>query len=199
MLFRLTIFLAFLFFGLFQSQNEWKKTLDKDGITIQTRKVDGSPFHEFLAETRMPGSISAFKKVFSDVTNYPSWMPDCKTTELIGTAKQNEFTYYMELAVPFPIANRYTIQNVRFNEKPDELIVSLANCEHCELPKTGSIRIESAHGSWIVRQENEKEISIQFQYFTDPGGDVPAWLVNSFLVKSPHKTLVNLRELLDDN
>ncbi|MDZ7607600.1 MAG: hypothetical protein U5K79_18875 [Cyclobacteriaceae bacterium] len=57
---------------------------------------------------------------------------------------------------------------------------------------------ESAYGSWIVRQENENEISIRFQYHADPGGDIPGWLVNAFIVKSPYQTLVNLRDLLND-
>ncbi len=195
----IAIFLALLFFGSFQSRNGWKKALDKDGIVIHTRKVDGSPFHEFLAETRIPGTVPAFKKIFSNVAEYPAWMPECKSAVLIGAAKQNEFTYYMELKVPFPIANRYTIQFVRYNEKPGELTVTLAKCENCQPPKTRSIRIEKAYGNWIVKQENEKEISIRFQYYADPGGGIPAWLVNSFIEKSPHKTLLNLRQLLSLN
>jgi len=50
-----------------------------------------------------------------------------------------------------------------------------------------------------VKQENEKEISIRFQYYADPGGDIPAWLVNSFIEKTPYKTLLNLRQLLSVN
>jgi len=196
---RISIFLIFLFSGLLRSQQEWNKALDKDGIIIHTRKVVGSTFLEFLAETRMAGTIAGFKKTFTDVSNYADWMPDCKSVYLVGPNTSTEFTYYMEIKVPFPIANRYTIQNVRFSEKPGELTVNLANCEDCQSVETGSVRIKSAYGSWVVRQENEKEISIRFQYFADPGGNIPAWLVNSFIVKSPHKTLVNLRELLDSN
>lgn len=199
MLFRIAIFLALPFIGFSQKPNEWKKALDKDGIVIHTRQVDGSPFHEFLAETTMPGTISAFKKIFSSVTDYEDWMPDCKSAELIGTAKENEFTYYMEIKAPFPVANRYTMQRVQYEEKPGELTVNLVNCENCQPPDTESVRIESAYGSWIVKLENEKEISIRFQYYADPGGDIPAWLVNSFIVKSPYQTLLNLRELLADN
>jgi len=199
MLIRIAILLNYLSFGLAQSDYEWKKELEDGGIVIHTRKVDDSAFLEFLAETKMPGTIAAFKYIFSDVANYPDWMPDCKSVELIGNTKPNELTYYMEIKVPFPIADRYTMQNVKFIEKPDELTVILTNCGHCPLPEEPSMRIEAAYGSWIVRQENEKEISIRFQYFADPGGNIPAWVVNSFIVKSPHKTLVNLRELLDDN
>ncbi|MDZ7607601.1 MAG: hypothetical protein U5K79_18880 [Cyclobacteriaceae bacterium] len=118
MLIRIATFFLSGFFIFEHNQSEWKKELDKDGIIIHTRKIDGSQFHEFLAETRMPGTIPAFKKVLSDVTNYPDWMPDCKSAELIGIAKQNEFTYYMELSVPFPIADRCTMQHVRFSETP---------------------------------------------------------------------------------
>jgi hypothetical protein len=196
MLFRIVIFLTLPFIGYSQNQDEWKKALDKDGIVIHTRQVDGSPFHEFRAETKIPGTIQRFKKIFSNVIDYEDWMPDCKSAELIGTSKENEFTYYMQINAPFPVDNRYTMQHVQYDEKPGELMVSLTNCENCQPPDTESVRIESAYGSWIVKQENEKEISIRFQYYADPGGDIPAWLVNSFIVKSPYQTLINLREVL---
>lgn len=198
MITRNIVFIALLFFGSQQDQEGWKKALDKEGITIHTRKVDGSPFHEFLAETSMPGTIPAFKKIFSDVSNYIAWMPDCKSAELINMQNENEFAYYMEIKTPFPVANRYTMQRVLFSEKHGELTVSLVNCENCQQPETSSVKIETAYGSWIVRQENKNEISIRFQYYADPGGDLPAWLVNSFIEKSPYNTLRLLRELLAD-
>jgi hypothetical protein len=199
MLIRIVIFLTLPFIGFAQKPNEWKKALDKDGIVIHTRHVDGSPFHEFLAETKISGTIQGFKKIFSNVTDYEDWMPDCKSAELIGTTKESEFTYYMEINAPFPVANRYTMQCVQYVEKFGELTVNLTDCENCQPPDTESVRIESAYGSWIVKQENDNEISIRFQYFADPGGDLPAWLVNSFIVKSPYQTLINLRELIDTN
>lgn len=195
---RSTIFLFFVFFSISQDQSEWKKEMDKEGIIIHTRKISESPFREFLAETTMRGTIASFRKVFSDVSSYPEWMPDCKSVKLIEPASENEFKYHMVLQVPFPLSNRDIVQNVTFIEKPGELRVTLKNCEQCLSAGKGPVRIELSFGSWIVRQKNEEEISIRFQYFADPGGDIPAWLVNKFIVKSPYQTLINLRNILND-
>jgi hypothetical protein len=126
-------------------------------------------------------------------------MPDCETVSLLAQVTENEFSYQMNLKVPFPVSDRETIQTVRFVEKPGELTVILTSCFDCIPENKGVIRIEKSYGTWIVRQVNPTEISLRFQYFTDPGGGVPAWLVNAFIVKSPHKTLINLRELLADD
>jgi hypothetical protein len=49
-----------------------------------------------------------------------------------------------------------------------------------------------------VEELSGGNIKVQFQYFADPGGKIPAWLINTFVVKNPYKTLTNLRRLLMD-
>lgn len=195
----LTIIIACLVTGIFntgQVEEPWKKGLDKDNVTVYTRSVESSAFKEIRTEATMHGTVAEFRSVISDVSNYPDWMPDCKSVRVIGTPTQEEIIYRMELSVPFPVAKRDMVEQLLFTETRDGLEVSLVSCPICIEPEKGVVRIEVSYGKWIVKQLNPDEIFIQFQCFTDPGGDLPAWLVNSFIEKSPHTMMIQLREVL---
>ncbi len=42
-------------------------------------------------------------------------------------------------------------------------------------------------------KEENNNVTVIYQFHGDPGGDVPAWLANSFVVSHPYKTLQNLK------
>ena len=181
-----------------QEEHEWEKSLDKDNIIIYTRHVESSNFKEFLAETTMEGSIDKFIDIFTDVENYPNWMPDCKSAVIVDNPNANDLTYHMKLKVPFPFTSRDVIQQVVLTKEKSTLEVMLIN-QPAKVPEQKKyVRMQLADGQWLIKEISDNEISIRFQYFSDPGGDIPAWLVNSFIVKSPHHTLKNLRELMAD-
>jgi len=176
----------------------WKKSLEKDNITIYTRHVEESNFKEFLAETSMKGSINEFIEIFTDIENYPSWVPDCKSVETIDRPSPNDITYHMRLKVPFPFANRDIVQQIVLNKNGTILEIDLVNQAKRVTENKKYVRMQVAKGKWEIEEISQEEISIRFQYFADPGGDIPAWLVNSFIVKSPHLTLRNLKEMMAD-
>ena len=194
---RITIvLLCAAFYFSFISDHEWKKSMDKDEIVIYTREVDASPFHEFLAEAEMNGSLEQFRQIITDFDNYPTWLPDCKSAMVIDNPDKNDFTYHMKLKVPFPFANRDIIQQIVLKESKDELIVEIISRPKKINKEKNYVRMEKAEGRWIINQISENQVSVKFQYQAGPGGEVPAWLVNTFIVKNPHKTLQNLRELM---
>jgi ribosome-associated toxin RatA of RatAB toxin-antitoxin module len=198
MTFSVTVCLSFITLFAFNSVNEWKKSLDKDNIIIYTRTVESSPFLEFLAESEMYGSMDRFKEIITDFERYPDWLPDCKSAVVVEHPDTNDFTYHMRIKVPFPFANRDIIQQILLLEAENELIVEIISWPK-KIPKQKDyVRMEKADGRWVITKISEEKISIKFQYLADPGGGVPTWLVNTFIVKNPHKTLQNLRELMQE-
>lgn len=177
-------------------ENEWKMSLDKDDITIYTRDIESSKFHEFLAVATMQGTIEGFSEIITGVDKYTEWMPDCESAEILENPNPNDVTYHMKLKVPFPFADREIIQQIVLHKKNDLLEIAILNHPDKIDQTKKYVRITIAHGRWIIKQISSEEISIRFQYFADPGGDIPAWLVNSFIVKNPHLTLLNIKEML---
>lgn len=176
--------------------SEWKLSLEKDEISIYTRNIESSNFKEFLAEATMRGSIEEFREIIMGINNYPEWMPDCKSAEIIDHPNPNDLTYHMKLKVPFPFSNRDIVQQLVLSEHDDMLEIEIINRPLKVKETKKYVRLQRAYGKWSIKQASDENISIRFQYFADPGGDIPAWLVNSFVVKNPHITLLNMKEMM---
>lgn len=187
---------SFMIILLIMQDSGWRKSLDKDDIIIYTRKLENERFVEFLGEASMMGSIEKFKNLITGIDGYTNWITDCKSAEVVEKSNANEIIYHMKLKVPFPFENRDIVQQINLIESTNKLEVLISSQPNKIPPEKKFIRMFEAYGSWSVKALNEKEVSIKFQYYADPSGDIPAWLVNAFVVKSPHQTLKNLRELM---
>ena len=174
------------------ADNEWKKAKEKDGITVFTRQTENSNIKEFKAEGIIEGTLVTLKKVFKDVDNYCEWVSDCKTTKKLEVS-QKELIHYMEISVPFPFDNRDMIQKSVFEMDSKTLKVSLTNLPEYLPEEKGRTRLPIAEGYWLFQEIGPGEIKATLQYLSDPGGSIPSWLVNLFIVEGPLKNIQNLR------
>lgn len=184
--------------NLHTTAEDWEKTLDKDDIVIYTRQLDFSRFKEFRAETEMEGTIGKFREILTDVDSYERWMPDCKSAEIVAFPNPDSLLYHMKMKVPFPFANRDVIQQLVFHQANNKLEIEISNKPGKVAVEEKYVRMPIAFGKWIVEQVTDDTISIHFQYLADPGGDIPAWMVNSFIVKNPHTMLKRMRTKMKD-
>jgi ribosome-associated toxin RatA of RatAB toxin-antitoxin module len=192
------LILLLFYFLMPGGENEWKVSLDKDDIIVYTRDVESSPFDEFLVQGEVRGDIQQFRKIITNIERYTEWLPDCKSAVVIENPSPDDITYHMKLKVPFPFANRDIIQQINIHESARELIVEITNRPMKIEKEKNFVRMQKADGRWTIQQLSADRIFIKFQYLADPGGGVPPWLVNTFLVKNPHKTLQNIREMMGE-
>lgn len=185
-----------LFILPFMEENEWELSLDKDDIVVYTRQLETSRFKEFKAESKMSGSIEKFREILTDIDKYNEWMPDCKAAEIVETSSPDNIIYHMKLKVPFPFSNRDIVQQIVLKKAGDKLEVEIINHPNRIEEEKNYVRMPVAYGKWVVHQISEDEVDIQFQYMADPGGDIPAWMVNTFIVKNPHISMKNIRKLM---
>ncbi len=180
------------------AENPWEESLSKDGIVVYTRHVEFSPIREFFAEATMKGSIGKFKEIIKDPGLQPKWLPNCIETRLIASSGDNDITYHMMLRVPFPFDNRDLVQRLVMHESDSLLVVDIINAKDKVPEEKNYVRMPVIGGSWRVEELPGGKVKVQFQYFADPGGKIPSWLINTFVVKNPYKTLTNLRKLMAD-
>jgi hypothetical protein len=63
--------------------------------------------------------------------------------------------------------------------------------------KGGQVRrISRGQGFWEVVETSDGKLEITFQMQVDPGGSIPSWLANMFVVDTPFNTLNELKRLL---
>jgi ribosome-associated toxin RatA of RatAB toxin-antitoxin module len=197
-MFGLNILFLTIFISSSQVDNtQWKKGLDKDDIVIYTRSVEGSGIKEFLAIAEMSGTKERFREIITDFDNYTDWSPDCRSVEVIEQEPPDDFTYHMRLKVPFPFTKRDIVQQLILKESEKELHIRIINRPSKKQELDEYVRMQKGDGEWLIKQISSDIISVRFQYLADPGGGIPDWLVNSFIVKNPYKSLQNIRQLMD--
>ena len=58
----------------------------------------------------------------------------------------------------------------------------------------GYVRVAEVSGFWKLEPKGVGEVEVTYQLHTEPGGSVPSWLANSFVVDAPFNTLKAMRE-----
>jgi hypothetical protein len=176
------------------SDNNWKLELEKKGIQVYTRHVEGSDFKEFRGEMVMNGNVSEIANIITDVEKYPEW---CYKTESVKVIKKegNIVRYFYVSETPGFLKNRvaYFESEKVIDPQTNEVTISLHNFQSEEPVPANSLLIPVMKGFWILTPLEGNKVHVMMQMLTEPGGIIPAWLANMVVVDSPFVTLDGLR------
>lgn len=192
----LSIVTLFSIFFIAPTQSEWKLKKNKVGIKVYTRNVQGSNFKAFKAMGELDGSVATVMAVFQDIDNLKNWMPKTKLAKQLKKINSTEEIRYLELAAPWPIANRDVINNFRFlyNPKDKSVKISVTSLHDYIPKKKGIVRIRDAEGYYLITPQANGKVKFFYQFHSEPGGNIPSWLANTSVVEIPFQTIVNLRK-----
>lgn len=202
-IFHILFFLTILVFAnpniLFTQDDlttEWKLAKEKHDIKIYTRKVEGYKMKEFKAVTTIEATPERLQGVFRDVDNYPKWMPDLNQSKVIKSESEYDFYVYTESHIPWPYSNRDAITRTVLFWEGDTLYERLYGYPDLIAEENGLVRVPVSEGLWTFKPNSSGGSDIIYQYQGDPGGNIPGWIINLFIVDGPYKTLTGLKEYL---
>jgi hypothetical protein len=190
-------FIIFLF-GLSHSgvgQEKWDLRSDKDSIYIYTRSLPDSKFKAIKVECELSATLSQLVAVLLDVNRGAEWVYSTKSSVLLKQVSPSEIYYYSEVDVPWPASNRDFIARLKVVQDSATKVVTVYGPTYPDyLPaKKGIVRVPRAEGKWVITPVGRKRIKVMYTLNTDPGGDIPAWLINLFATKGPSESFRNLR------
>ncbi|HEY4289337.1 MAG TPA: START domain-containing protein [Puia sp.] len=197
-----TILFTFILLGFFwlpgRGQDDWKLKTDKDGIAIFTRTFPDSKFKAIKVEVELDATLSQLVAVILDVNTGAQWVYSTKSSVLLKQVSPSELYYYSEVNVPWPAANRDFIAELRVVQDPHSRVVTIYGPTFPDyLPeKKDIVRVRRSEGKWIISPLANRKIKVEYTLRVDPGGDVPAWLVNMFATKGPYESFRKLKEQL---
>ena len=199
MLSRLILLIALLFPVYLSGQTNWQLVKNREGIKIYTSKSTNSNFKRVKASSVCQGTIDRAIRVFRNVAGQPNWVYSTKRACIIRQSTENDILYYVESALPWPLSNRYLLARMKIQpdlENKQVLIYTTADTSEQFSSGDGKIRITYFKVTWQIKQIDAKMISIEYFLDIDPGGNLPASVVNLFISQGPYKTLLKLAELL---
>jgi START domain len=182
-----------------QSQDKWKLRLDEQGIRVFTSELDTIQYRKVRIQMQVNGTIENFKKVFFDVNRHKSWVYKCDVSYLLRRISENELYYYSQLDVPWPASNRDMIVRILWKEDRKTGNVQIEGNGYPQFipPKKDFVRIPLQIAEWNIRPVSAGKIQVEYQILVDPGGNVPAWILNLFIAKAPYETFRNLRKQVE--
>ena len=180
------------------SQSNWKLTKNKDGIQVYQRDARNSNFKNIKVECTLPGTFDRLIAVINNVSQYKDWVYNNRTASLVKRVSGYEFYYYTETFLPWPLDNRDAVMHTRITKDTLNrfLKINSVAVQGVVPPKSGKIRISHSDINWYVTKSSANSIHIVYTFETDPGGNVPSWLVNSFADKGPFESFKALGEML---
>jgi len=192
----LGMILSFSLVGQPDGEENWELGKEKNGISVYTRVMKDSKLKEYMASCEVNATPEQLVAILYDIDNYVNWMASVKEAELLETDGKNIFYVYSEVKVPFPFDNRDQVTKSIIVDDPDsdKKTIEVEIIPDYRPEKKGVVRVPFGEGNWeFIPLENGKT-KINHRFGADPGGSIPAWVVNMFLVDTPVKTLEGLKE-----
>lgn len=191
------LFLPLILFS--DGANSWTLKTQKDGVTVYSRHSALSKFNDLKVEMDLPGTVDQLSCILLDVEKYPQWAYCTKSAGVIKQIGKDELVYYSEISAPWPLANRDLYADIKVTRDSSMHSICLVSTGLKDfLPeKKGLVRVPRSRAVWIISTRSDKIIHLQYVLEIDPGGALPAWIVNMFASKGPMETFSNLRKKME--
>jgi ribosome-associated toxin RatA of RatAB toxin-antitoxin module len=194
------LILVFFFFGFTfqQKKNNWQLKKLESGIAVYTRTATDSKFKELKSIFQIKASLSTIVSLLNDYESYPQWVYRCGQSSTIKKISEKEFIHYQTVTAPWPVDSRDFVVDVKLTQDPiTKIIVQQATCVPAYIPKVaGYVRITEFRAVWTLIPLKNGMVEIEYQLLVNPGGNIPAWLVNLAVVDGPYETALNMKSWL---
>ncbi len=189
----LFLIITIIFSGFILKSQSWELKKSTDGISVYTRKTDESGICEFKATTKIDAEVDEIYKIVTDASNYNTWVDQISYSKFVSKGT-NIFTVYYQIKLPVGFKNRdIVIENKVVTNTADKIKIELKSTPTAYPEQKSYTRITDAYGYWLI-QKSGNQTEVTYQFYSDPKGIFPAWLINSFIVDGPFKSLKNLKQ-----
>jgi hypothetical protein len=198
---RCLIVLAVLYFSIIfnaSAQRGWKLVTESEGIKVFSQSVPNSKINALRVECEVEGSLGQVVTMLLDVEAAEKWVYHTKSCNLIKKISPSELYYYSEVSMPWPIANRDFVAHIRVSQDKVSKVVTVdapAVPGFVE-PKNDIVRISHSKGLWVLLPLPRGKVGIVYTLQVDPGGDIPAWVVNMFSAQGPLHSFRKMKQEL---
>lgn len=171
----------------------WQVAKDEDGIKVSLSEVVGSKYKAYRGVTLIKAPLAKVKALQEDVAGACAWVHECKSQKLLKHEGAQSWTY-TQFNTPWPVTPRDSVLQVTTVQEADGSVTRTLKEVPTYLPEeSGYVRVAQVEGFWkLVPKGDSTEVT--YQVHTEPGGSVPSWLANKFVVDAPFNTLKALRE-----
>ena len=185
-------------FTFVHAEPTWELKKDKEGIKVYTANVPNSNIKAIKVACTIDAKLSQLTALLLDMKAHEEWVYNTKVSYLVKQLSANHLLYYSEVSLPWPLTNRDVVVEMNISQQPATkiLYITAKSADNIVPVKQDKVRVPMSDVNWIVTPIGNNKLSVEYVAEADPGGSVPAWLVNAFSTKGPFETFKKLRELV---
>lgn len=175
----------------------WTKLYDKEGIEGWRRSSDDSKFHEWRGSGEIEANFYRVVAVYMDSTRSDEWVADCVTSIEVEKPDVDHQITYNRTHLPRPFSDRDFIwgEEYLYDTVEKSVFDTMKSIDHADYPEVeGVVRGTLLSSSFYARYIDEDTTFVEVRIHVDPGGRLPAWLVNAISRSWPFITFRDLRE-----
>ncbi|WP_443700479.1 START domain-containing protein [Pseudomonas sp.] len=173
---------------------DWQVAKDEDGIKVSLNEVAGSKYKAYRGVTVIKAPVAKIEALQEDAVGACTWIHECKSQKLLKQEGNKSWTY-TQFKAPFPVTDRDSILEITTSKAADGSVTrTLLEVPTYQPEVKGYVRVAQVEGYWKLVPKGANETEVTYQVHTEPGGSVPSWLANKFVVDAPFNTLKALKE-----
>ncbi len=173
---------------------EWKLLKDDNGIKVYTKKLPDLRIKKVKVESDAITSLSQIINLIKHAENHNNWVFMSDNARIVEEIGDFNWKYYNYSETPWPVSDRdyYTSVTLTQNKNDSAVTITSVSIPDYRPELNNCVRIPYIHSIWRLSPIQSGCIHIIFEIEVDPGGSLPAWLVNFAVGKGPYYTMSGL-------
>jgi hypothetical protein len=149
-------------------------------------------------ETVMKTSLNALVAMQRDAARIPQWMDGVKSSRIVQEADDYYITHTL-VPSPWPVKDRDSVVRSDIRQQDDgSVLIEFASVEGVVPPQKNYERVQNVKGCWCFTPLQDGKTRVEYEVMVDPGGKLPAWLVNRFALDVPYNSIKQMHKLVRD-
>lgn len=165
------------------------------GVMVERKMVEGSPLFAFRGEGVFEVSMGSLVGVLRDHSTPVEWVDLITEHTVVKKVDGLTNVVYESYDLPWPISDRdYVMQEVAgYDDAAKVFTIQFESIDEPSSPvKPGVVRAMAYRTFWRLEKLGPERTKVEIEVFTDPRGNLPAWLVNLIQQDWPWKTIDGL-------
>lgn len=178
-----------------QTDDNWTLKQDNDGVKIYTKRVPDSKIKALKVVSVFDATPSAVATAVMDIKGSKRWLYHTESAYVVKRTSPSDIYYYTMIKMPWPVKNRDYVGHLVVKQDPKTKVVTIdGSCVAGVVPKKKeAIRVLNSPARWVLTPEGANRVRVVYTLHADPGGSIPAGLVNTFATQGPSESFKKLR------
>lgn len=171
---------------------------DRDNVKVYTCNAANTKIKSLKTVFEVQATLQQVIDIVLNVDDYNNWQYHTINAHVLERKSETELIYYTEIVSPWPVSNRDLVVALKIEYHTPEHIVIYANSIPDYIPeKEGIVRVPMSKSQWTVKSVGGTSLSVEFTMLINPGGSIPAWLINMVADEAPYESFRNFKNKIE--